>query len=73
MKQVALITLNEKIVYAVEVREIDSFQYLKLKDEAKENIKDYFKKFELMNDEIKSLKEEIETLKHEIRFLKGEE
>ena len=73
MKQVALIYFDEKLVYAVEVRELESVGFLELKRQAEQNLKEYVKQIEKAKDEIRDLKQEIELLKEEIKVLKGEE
>ena len=73
MKQVALIYIDNKLVFASEVRDEKSVDFLALKREAETNLKDYFKMFELMQKQLDEQKKEIELLKEQVKVLKGED
>lgn len=73
MKQVALIYSSGKLIFASEVRDEDSVNFLELKKEAEKNLIAYIKDYEKTKSEITDLKYEIELLKEQIKVLKGED
>ena len=73
MKQVAVITFKDKIVFACEVRDVDSVKYLELKEQAKNNLDELLLVYEELEKIVKNQQDEIEELRHEIKVLKGEE
>ena len=73
MKQVAVITFKDKIVYACEVRDVDSVKYLELKEEAKKNLDELLLVYEELEKIVRNQEDEIKELRHEIKVLKGEE
>ena len=73
MKQVAVITFKDKIVFACEVRDIDSVKYLELKEQAKNNLDELLLVYKELAELVKTQGTVIEELKQEIKVLKGEE
>lgn len=73
MKKIAIIQYNEKNIFVDVVREVDSVEFLKLREEAKQNLKELTDDYKKTKEEVACLFDEVEKLKHEIKILKGEE
>lgn len=73
MKQIAIISYKGKVIFTEVVREVESIEYLTIKREAENNLKELEQDYENAQNEIKRLANEIEVLKNEIKVLKGED
>ena len=73
MKKIAVIYHENKPILVGTFYEVDSIEYIKFVNHAKENLEELLKDYLDTKSLVKDMKEEIEQLKKEVNFLKGVE